>query len=76
MNNPAFQQTVPVQCRHTGRWSSTFEAYGTYSGRRVLISSCTSGAVWATEQAAAEGAARALHTLEQTGRFPNMCAQW
>jgi len=69
------QQGKPV-LQKDGKWSTVLENYGGTPGDEYLHSTFTSAAVWETEDQALDGGDRALDTLEQTGRYPNMCEVW
>jgi hypothetical protein len=66
------EQGIPVQGKN-GKWSATFVTYNGNPGHEWIANECTSAPVFATDAEAIAGAARALDTLEATGRFPNMC---
>lgn len=67
------EQGIPVQAAN-GKWSATFVTYNGNPGHEWIANDCTSAPVFATEDEAIAGAARALDTLEATGRYPT-CAR-
>lgn len=70
------EQGIPEQSAHNGKWSATFVTYIGTPGAEYVANQCTSAPVFETEDAAREGASRALDILEATGKYPNMCEVW
>jgi hypothetical protein len=67
------EQGFPEQSTINGKWSATFVTYCGKPGDEYVANTCASAAVFATEDDAVAGGARALAMLEQTGKYPNMC---
>ena len=67
---------APVYSKHAGKWSASFEMWAGLPGDEYMASSCTSGALFDTEDAAYAATDRALDCLQQTDKFPNMCEIW
>lgn len=61
------------QSSRNQKFSVTFVTHAGEPGDEYVMNECESAAVFATEEAAYAGGARALTCLEQTGRYPNMC---
>ncbi len=61
-----------------GKWSSCFEHWRHFdnSAERYMAGEVITAAVWPTAEAALEAGHRALQTLEETDRYPNMCEPW
>lgn len=64
---------TPEFCKHNSKWSAAFETWRGVPGDEYMVTSCTSGALFATEDDAYAAADRALDTLQATGKYPNMC---
>lgn len=58
---------------HAGKWCAQFETWRGNPGDEYMATSCTSGALFDTEDAAYEAGGRALDVLQATDKFPNMC---
>ena len=74
-NNLEVDVAIPVQGKN-GKWSSTFETFRITGSTAHLMNTIESAPVWEDAAAAVEGAHRALATLEETGKYPNMCEVW
>jgi hypothetical protein len=57
-------------------WAAFFENWMGPVGKEYLGSTVESAAIWPDEDAAYDAARRALVTLEETGKYPNMCERW
>lgn len=64
------------QYEHTGKWSARFDNWSSRDGESYLISTVTSGAFFDTAKEADEAGLRAMHCLQETGRYPNMCEKF
>ena len=61
----------------SGKWCAAFENWRVLSETdSYMASSVLSGAVFDDKDAAQEAGKRALQTLEETGKYPNMCEPW
>ncbi len=58
----------------TDRWFVKFTMFKGEPDKEYVSGEITSGAVFPTRESAEYGARRALKTLAETGKFPNMCA--
>ena len=66
-------QAAPEFSKHAGKWSASFQTWAGEPGDEYMVTSCTSGAFFDTEDAAYEAGDRALDCLQATGQYPNMC---
>ncbi len=67
---------APEYSKVAGKWSAAFETWRGIPGDEYKVTTITSGALFDTEEAAYSAADRALDTLQQTDKFPNMCEVW
>lgn len=58
------------------KWSVSFTTYCGTPGSEYVANTCTSAAVFTTEDLAYNAGERALNILEDTGKWPNMCEVW
>lgn len=61
------------QSKFNSKFTVSFDMYRGEPGAEYVSASCTSAAVFDTEDQAYAGARRALDHLEAKGCFPNMC---
>lgn len=70
--NPS-RTCIAKHCVWVNKWSAAFETWASAPGGEFRIASCTSGALFDSEEAAYAAADRALDVLQATGKYPNMC---
>lgn len=63
-----------VELKSNGKYSVKFATWCGRTGAEYIANEVESAAVFATEDDAYAGSKRALDVLEETGRWPNMCA--
>jgi hypothetical protein len=65
---------APEFSKHANKWSAAFQIWATpEEGDDYMVSSLTSGALFATPEEAYEAGGRAMDVLQATDKFPNMC---
>lgn len=69
-------QSKPVQSLHNGKWACVFLMMREHNGKPYVAGELTSSAVWFDKDAARVAGERAMQTLAETDRWPNMCEVW
>ena len=65
--------SAPLFSKVTGKWSACFETWRGIPGDEYLVTRASSGSFFDSEDHALAAAHRALDTLQETGKYPNMC---
>lgn len=68
-------QADPV-LKSNGKWACVFQNFGSHRGEEYLASEVETAGVWFDGRAARVAGDRALQTLAETGKYPNMCEIW
>lgn len=72
------RQVAPTFSKFTGKWSAEFQTWRSHIDQdgEYIVTSCSSGALFETAEAALQAGDRALDALQETGKYPNMCEAW